>query len=82
MPPYRRVDIGFAYQVIKENHHLPKHNPFHHFKAMFISLEIFNLLQINNTVSYTWITDVTNRQYAVPNYLTRRTLNIKLQVKF
>jgi hypothetical protein len=82
MPPYRRVDIGFAYQIIKENHELPKHNPFHHFKSMFISLEIFNLLQVNNTVSYTWVTDVTNRQYAVPNYLTRRTLNIKLQVKF
>ena len=49
---------------------------------MFVSLEIFNLLQVNNTVSYTWITDVTNRQYAVPNYLTKRTLNLKLQVKF
>lgn len=82
MPPYRRVDIGFAYQIIKEDHKLPKQNPFHHLKAMFISVEIFNLLQVNNTVSYTWITDVTNRQYAVPNYLTRRTLNIKLQVKF
>ena len=82
MPPYRRVDIGFAYQVIKENHHIPKHNPFHHLKGMFISLEVFNLLQIDNTVSYTWITDVTNRQYAVPNYLTKRQLNIKLQLKF
>lgn len=82
MPPYRRVDIGFAYQVIKENHSLPKHNPFHHLKGMFISLEVFNLLQINNTVSYTWVTDVTGRQYAVPNYLTNRQLNLKLQVKF
>jgi len=82
MPPYRRVDIGFAYQVIKEDHQLPKKNPFHHLKGMFISVEIFNLLQIDNTVSYTWVTDVTNRQYAVPNYLTKRTLNLKLQVKF
>ncbi|MES2761392.1 MAG: TonB-dependent receptor [Bacteroidota bacterium] len=82
MPPYRRVDIGLAYQIIKEDKPLPKKNPFHHLKGMFISVEIFNLLQIDNTVSYTWITDVTNRQYAVPNYLTRRTLNLKLQVKF
>jgi len=82
MPPYRRVDIGFAYQIIKENHELPKHNPFHHLKALFLSVEVFNLLQINNTVSYTWLTDVTNRQYAIPNYLTRRMLNIKLQAKF
>ena len=82
MPPYRRVDIGFAYQIIKEDHNLPKKNPFHHLKGMWLSLEVFNLLQINNTVSYTWVTDVTGRQYAVPNYLTRRQLNVKLQVKF
>lgn len=82
MPPYRRVDIGFAYQIIKEEHTLPKKNPFHHLKGMWLSLEVFNLLQINNTVSYTWVTDVTGRQYAVPNYLTRRQLNLKLQVKF
>ncbi|MBI3517914.1 MAG: TonB-dependent receptor [Bacteroidetes bacterium] len=82
MPPYRRVDIGFAYQIIKEDKPLPKKNPFHQLKGMFISIEVFNLLQVNNTVSYTWVTDVTNRQYAVPNYLTRRTLNLKLQVKF
>ena len=49
---------------------------------MFISVEVFNLLQVNNTVSYTWVTDVTNRQYAVPNYLTKRQLNLKLQMKF
>ncbi len=82
MPPYRRVDIGFSYQIIKEGHHIPKKNPFHYLNSMFLSLEVFNLLQVNNTVSYTWVTDVTNRQYAVPNYLTRRQLNLKLQVKF
>ena len=82
MPPYRRVDIGFAYQIIKEGHSIPKKNPFHYLKAMFISIEVFNLLQVNNTVSYTWVTDVTNRQYAVPNYLTKRQLNLKLQMKF
>ncbi len=82
MPPYRRVDIGFAYQIIKEEKPLAKTNPFHFMKAAFISIEVFNLLQINNTVSYTWITDVTGRQYAIPNYLTRRQLNVKLQVKF
>lgn len=82
MPPYRRVDIGFAYELIKENKPLPKKNPFHHFKSAFISIEVFNLLQVNNTVSYTWVTDVTGRQYAVPNYLTKRQLNVKLQVKF
>ncbi len=82
MPPYRRVDIGFAYQVIKEDHPLPKQNPFHYLKGMSVNLEVFNLLQVDNTVAYTWVQDVTGRQYAVPNYLTRRQLNVKLQVKF
>lgn len=82
MPAYRRVDIGFAYQLIKEDKPLPKHHPFHHFKTLFLNVEVFNLLQINNTVSYNWVTDVTGRRYAVPNYLTRRQLNVKLQVKF
>lgn len=82
MPAYRRVDIGFAYQIVKEEKPLPKSNPFHFMKSAFISIEVFNLLQIDNTVSYIWITDVTSRQYAIPNYLTRRQLNVKLQVKF
>jgi hypothetical protein len=49
---------------------------------MWISLEVFNLLQINNTVSYLWVTDINNQQYAVPNYLTPRQFNLKLQATF
>ena len=41
-----------------------------------------NLLQVNNTVSYVWVTDIYGRQYAVPNYLTPRQLNIKLVAEF
>ena len=55
---------------------------FKHMKSLIASLEVFNLLQVSNTVSYTWITDVTGRKYGVPNYLTSRLLNIKLQAKF
>ena len=47
---------------------------------MWISVEVFNLLDIDNTVSYLWIADVYGRQYAVPNYLTPRQLNFKLIV--
>ncbi len=79
-PSYKRVDIGFSYDIVKEDK--PLTNKFRFIKAAWISLEVWNLLGINNTVSYTWIKDVTNRQYAIPNYLTNRQLNIKLQVKF
>ena len=55
---------------------------FKHFDAIWLSLEVFNLLQINNTVSYLWVSDVSGRQYAVPNYLTARQINVKLIFSF
>jgi hypothetical protein len=75
-PQYRRVDIGFSYDIVKED------KPKRYVKGAWITLEVWNLLGINNTVSYTWIKDVTNQQFAIPNYLTQRMLNVKLQVKF
>lgn len=82
MPPYRRVDIGFSKEIIGELTTFRPSNPFRHLKSMWIALEILNLLQVNNTVSYIWVTDIYGRQYAVPNYLTPRQLNVKLSVAF
>lgn len=82
MPPYRRVDIGFSKELIGEHSRFSAKNPFRVFKSMWITAEILNLLQVNNTVSYIWVTDVYGRQYAVPNYLTPRQLNIKLAARF
>lgn len=84
MPPYRRVDIGFSYEVIKEKIQeemgmLLKKNTF---KSIWFSLEVFNLLAVNNVVSYFWVRDVSGRQYAVPNYLSNRLLNARIIVKF
>jgi hypothetical protein len=82
MPDYRRVDIGFSYQFIHEGTQFGPKNPMKYFKNMAISLEVFNLLQTYNTVSYIWIKDANNREFAVPNYLTPRLLNIKLAADF
>ena len=82
MPPYRRVDIGFSKEIIGELTTFGPKNPFRYFKSMWITAEILNLLQVNNTVSYIWVTDIYGRQYAVPNYLTPRQLNVKLIVNF
>lgn len=81
-PSYKRVDIGFSYEFVKEDKPLPETHKLRFIKAAWVSLEVWNLLGINNTVSYTWIKDVTNRQYAIPNYLTNRQLNLKFQIKF
>lgn len=82
IPAYRRVDIGFSKLIKGENTKLPPRNFLNNFRSIWITAEIFNLLQVNNTISYLWVTDVNNRQYAVPNYLTPRQLNIKLIAEF
>ncbi|HZK09243.1 MAG TPA: TonB-dependent receptor [Bacteroidales bacterium] len=82
MPSYRRVDIGFSKQLIGSHTSFKEGNPLGHLKSMWLSLEIFNLLQVNNTISYLWITDVSGRKYAVPNFLTPRQINLKLVVQF
>ncbi len=82
-PTYRRVDLGFSKLLIDEDN--PKQYRLsiaNRIKSMTVGVEIFNLLQVNNTVSYLWVTDVTNRRYAVPNYLSARTLNVKLSARF
>jgi len=47
-----------------------------------ISLEVFNILGINNTINHNWIRDVNGRYYAVPNFLTGRRVNLKLTLQF
>jgi len=57
-------------------------NKSHTFKSGFVSLEFFNLLGINNTINHTWIQAVNGRQYAIPNFLTGRRVNLKLVLEF
>lgn len=82
IPAYLRVDISFSKELLNPDTKLSPTNPFRHFKSIWIGLSAFNVLQRNNVLSYLWVTDVTARQYAVPNYLTSRQLNLKLQMKF
>ncbi len=82
MPPYRRVDIGFSYQIIKPEKPLRDSNPFHFMKSLWVGVEVYNLLQVQNTLSYYWVKDVTGRSYAIPNYLTNRQLSLRMIVHF
>ncbi len=78
-PAYRRVDIGFSKDLMPKE---PGKGLFGKFSSAVISLEVWNLLDINNTISYTWIKESSGRQYGVPNYLTSRRLNLKLAFTF
>lgn len=82
LPAYRRVDIGFS-KVLKLEGKTYDSKFLNAFNTLYVTLEVFNLLGTNNTVSYLWVKDVsTAREYAVPNYLTGRLLNLKLVAKF
>lgn len=82
-PAYKRVDIGMAYGLVTP----PKDGETRTglaktFKSIWLGLDVFNLLDISNVSGYYWVTDVNDIQYAVPNYLTRRQLNLRVSVEF
>lgn len=90
IPAYRRVDIGFSFDIIEQGKlrkgtkliELSAKHPLRFFQSFYIRAEVFNLLDINNTVSFYWVSDINKRQYAIPNYLTQRLINIRIAGKF
>lgn len=80
-PSYQRVDLGFS-RVILINSAAERADKKFALETLWISLEIFNLFQRANTVSYVWIKDVFNNQFGVPNYLSARLLNLRVIARF
>lgn len=76
-PAYKRADIGLSFLAYK-NETGRRNIPVKH---VWLGLDCLNLFGISNVNSYYWVTDVTNQQYAVPNYLTGRQLNAKVTVE-
>ena len=75
---YRRADIGMSYQLLDNSRHEKKT----FLKNVTLGVDCLNLFGIDNVNSYYWVTDVTNQQYAVPNYLTGRQLNARVLLEF
>ena len=75
---YRRADIGMSYQLLDNNRREKKT----FLKNVTLGVDCLNLFGIDNVNSYYWVTDVTNQQYAVPNYLTGRQLNARVLLEF
>lgn len=78
-PPYRRVDLSFS-ALLLDQAKKQRTSILKNARKLWLSLEIFNLLQVNNTISYLWVKDVSNTTYAIPNYLTSRRVNVKVLV--
>ncbi len=80
---YHRVDIGFSILLWNEVRIASKPKHFLRFtKNTWLSLEVFNLMQVANAASNTWIKTIYNTQYAIPNFLTSRRINLRLKMDF
>ncbi len=81
--PYMRIDIGFSALLLdSEKSNRRSHSPFRNFENIWATLEVFNLIDRDNTISYLLIKDFSNATYAMPNRLTPRLLNLKLVARF
>ncbi|WP_243348005.1 carboxypeptidase-like regulatory domain-containing protein [Parabacteroides sp. FAFU027] len=83
-PAYRRVDIGLTRQLVGGEDKWMKKPILRYFKNISLGVDVFNLLDIKNTNSYYWVSviDKDKSQYAVPNYLTSRQLNVRVMGEF
>ena len=79
---YIRADVGFSAQLLKDKKQRRSHSPFKSAENIWLSLEVFNLINKENTISYQLIKDFANNTYALPNRLTPRMLNLKLITRF
>lgn len=82
MPAYKRVDLGFSYQLAGGVDAIMDRGFLRHLKNVWLGVDIFNLFDMKNVSSYFWITDVDGYSHAIPNYLTGRQLNIRIIADF
>jgi hypothetical protein len=81
--PYIRIDIGFSALLLDaEKARRRSHSPFRNFENIWTTLEVFNLIDRDNTISYMLIKDFSNTRFALPNRLTPRLINLKLIARF
>ena len=80
---YKRVDIGFVKEFINQKDLLPRSSFWQNFKEVSVGLDVFNIFDIRNEISNSWIRDVhSTNVYSVPNRLTGRFFNAKMNIKF
>ena len=82
LPDYKRADVGFQFVIVDDNKQFESgwKKPF---KALSFGIEIFNIFDVQNSITNTWVRDVySKRQYAIPNYLTPRVFNVRTTMRF
>ena len=82
LPSYKRADLGLQYVLVdsEKTFNTGWKKPF---KALSFGFEIFNIFDVQNSITNTWVRDVSSkRQIAIPNYLTPRVFNVRTTMKF
>lgn len=82
LPDYKRVDVGLSCLLKGKDRQLSPKNPLGYLKDIWLTLELFNMFQMRNTISYMWIPTVDGTSYAIPNTLTPLQINLKLEITF
>ena len=80
-PAYKRVDIGMSYRLFNNEEERFHTGIRKYIKNIWLGVDAFNLLDINNVNSYFWVRDISNNNYAIPNYLTGRQINARILVE-
>ena len=82
LPDYKRADVGFQFVLVDEKKQF-KSGWKKPFKELSFGVEIFNLFDVQNSITNTWVRDVySKRQFAIPNFLTPRVFNVRTTMKF
>ncbi len=80
---YKRADLGISHIFADTHTRYPKGHWLHAFEEFYAGVEIFNLFNNQNSITNTWVRDADSKlQFAVPNYMTSRVLNIKVGMRF
>ncbi|SIT81199.1 TonB-dependent receptor [Pontibacter indicus] len=77
---YKRVDIGFS-KLIALGDDLTERKKVS-LESLWIGLEVLNIIDAQNRISYSYVTDVNDLTYAIPNFLTGRRLNLRFIARF
>lgn len=80
MRSYKRVDLGLSYRLMGSDSG-QTYARRHHLRNIWLGVDVFNVLDVSNVNSYYWVTDITNNQFAVPNYLTGRQINARILIE-
>ena len=80
---YRRADLGISHIFVDADKRYPEDHWLHAFKNLVVGVEIYNLFNNQNAITNTWVRDADSKQqFAVPNFMTSRVLNLKFSLRF